>query len=202
MVVQKIRKMREIQEMLYSRKLMLFIVIANLMGAVYGYYYYRYQLMASPEYFWILITDCPNASLFIAVAVTLILIGRKSDDFSFFSSANLFKYGLWTMSVLIYHKAYFFSGGRYILYSFIFVTHFLLFVESFWLISLAENVSRKGLMLTVLWMVLNDFSDYILNTHPYIPESGIELVAAYTVILSAVSILLMKRFVGRAFLHP
>jgi uncharacterized membrane protein YpjA len=184
---------KQITELLFlfksgRRKLILFLIISNFLGSVYGWYYYRYQLAESQIVFWPLITDCPNASLFFTISAVLIVLNLRNDAFLFFSSTNMLKYGIWTMTILIFHRDFFFAPERLLLYSGIFVTHFIIFIESFLISAEIEKVSPQAIMISTAWFLLNDFSDYFLNTHPYIPEKSVELIAVFTFILSFTSI--------------
>jgi len=170
--------------------LIYFALFVNLAGTVYGWYYYKAQLIENSPLLWPIITDSPNSTFFFVISVILMLKGKKSDFISYFAGANLIKYGLWTVSVLIYHSDFFFAPGRYLLYSGIFITHSLLVLESIPLILSVNKLKSKTVILTFLWLGLNDFFDYVLDTHPYIPERNIEIIAAYTVFLTFFSILL------------
>ncbi len=174
------------------QNLIKFLILVNLAGTIYGWYYYKFQLMASNPLLWPLITDCPNASFLFAVAAYLIYSRRKKDDFSFFASANMVKYGIWTMAILIYHRDYFFAPERYLLYSAIFVTHFFLVLEAIPLKNSISSVGEKGLAITLAWLLANDFFDYVVETHPYIPERNIEYVAIFTVLLTFIAFFSVK----------
>ena len=168
------------------------LIVINLAGTIYGWYYYRFQLMASNPLFWPLITDCPNATFFFVIVALLIYSKKKNDDFTFFASANMVKYGIWTMAILMYHRDYFFAPERYLLYSGIFVTHFFLVLEAIPLKNTISSISERGLAITFSWLLINDFFDYVVGTHPYIPEKNIRYVAIFTVLLTFTAILLIK----------
>ncbi len=174
------------------RNLIILLILVNLAGTIYGWYYYKFQLMVSNPILWPLITDCPNASLFFAMAAYLIYSKRKKDDFTFFASANMVKYGIWTMAILMYHRDYFFAPERYLLYSGIFVTHLFLVLEAIPLKNTISSISRRGLAVTFLWLLINDFFDYVVGTHPYIPEENIRYVAIFTVLLTFIAIFSVK----------
>ncbi len=174
------------------RNLIILLILVNLAGTIYGWYYYKFQLMVSNPILWPLITDCPNASFFFAMAAYLIYLKRKKDDFTFFASANMVKYGIWTMAILIYHHDYFFAPERYLLYSGIFVTHLFLVLEAIPLKNSISSISRRGIATTLTWLLANDFFDYIVGTHPYIPERNIGYVAIFTVLLTFIAIFSVK----------
>ena len=169
-------------EELKMKKLIYFAVLANAAGTVYGWYYYHIQLASNPIYAWPVITDSPNSTLLFTIALLLILKGRKNDFISFLASSSLIKYGLWTCFVLLFHSSFFFSQENSLLYTGIFVTHFLMAVEA---LPLARTACRRRIhFLALAWLLFNDFCDYCLGLHPYIPLEGIRVVAAVTLLLS------------------
>ncbi len=158
------------------------VVFINFGGVIYGWYYYEYQLLSSPIYLWIFIADCPNAALMVAIALILMLKNRKNDFVSFFASCNALKYGIWTCFVILLYCDYFLSPERRLLYSCMFVSHALLALEA---IPLAYTVEfDQSCFMVLLWLLLNDFMDYVVGTHPYMPLSKLKLVAGFTVFLS------------------
>lgn len=165
--------------------LIYFALVVNILGTLYGYYYYRLQLTENPPHLWIFITDSPNSTFFFIFALSLILIGKKNNFLSFFASSNLIKYGFWTCFILWFHSGYFFSS-MCMLYAGIFIAHTLMVVEA---IPLAYTVKRLSFshFVALGWLLINDYSDYVIGTHPYIPEEGLEVVALVTVFLSIIS---------------
>lgn len=170
------------------RRFILFILIANILGTIYGWYYYENQLINSPFYFWIFIADCPNSTLFFSIALFLMIKGRKSDFLNFFTSANLTKYGIWTCFALLFHRSYFFTVN-FNLYSAMFVTHTLLIVEGI-LFAYATRFTKYA-YLTLLWFFTNDYLDYFAGTHPYMPETNIGVIRILTFLLSVISFVIV-----------
>jgi len=46
---------------------------------------------------------------------------------------------------------------------------------------------RWSFAFALIWLLGNDYVDYFHNLHPYIPERGIEVVAAFTIVLSVIT---------------
>ncbi len=167
-----------------GRRTLVTIAVINIAGAIYGWYYYRYQLMASPLQFWPFIPDCPNSAILVAISLLLLMRGKRVDELFYLSSCSAMKYGIWTCFVIIYYRWYFLSPIRRLLYVSMFISHALLAIEA---IPLARVVRfKRGCAYTLSWLFLNDFMDYALGTHPYLPSSG-EVMAAVTPILTALS---------------
>ncbi len=178
--------MKRFLELFVKPKGWIWLVIAiNFGGVIYGWFYYEYQLLSSPTYLWIFIADCPNSTLFVAISLILIAKNSKNDALSFFASCNALKYGIWTCFVILLYSHYFLSPERRLLYSCMFISHALLSLEA---IPLAYTVKfERRFVITLFWLLLNDFMDYVVGTHPYMPLEKIELVAGFTVFLSFLS---------------
>ncbi len=158
------------------------VVIVNILGATYGWYYYEYQLLSSPIYLWPFIPDCPNSALLVAVALILTAKGKKNDFLNFLASCNALKYGVWTCFVIALYADYFLSPERKFLYSCMFVSHALLALEA---IPIAKTVRFSGkCFLTLALLLLNDFMDYFVGTHPYMPTTHLKIVEIFTFFLS------------------
>ena len=158
------------------------VIVINVGGVIYGWYYYEYQLLSSPAYLWIFIADCPNSALMVALSLVLIAKNRKNDFLSFFASCNALKYGIWTCFVILLYHDYFLSPERRLLYSCMFVSHALLALEA---VPLAYTVEfDRSCFIALFWLLLNDFMDYVVGTHPYMPLSKLGLVSGFTVFLS------------------
>jgi uncharacterized membrane protein YpjA len=168
-----------------NARLIWLIVAVNVAGVLYGWYYYENQFLETPVYLWMFIPDCPNSALFVAIALILIVKDRKNDFIGFLASTNALKYGIWTCFVILFYHDYFLSLERRSLYIGMFVTHMLLALEA---IPLAYTVKfNRYCILAMLWLFLNDFMDYVVGTHPYMPLEKIEFVEGFTVFLSFLS---------------
>jgi uncharacterized membrane protein YpjA len=168
-----------------NARLIWLIIAVNFAGVLYGWFYYENQFLETPVYLWMFIPDCPNSTLFVAIALILIVKERKSDFMGFLASVNALKYGIWTCFVILLYHDYFLSPVRRSLYMGMFVSHLLLALEA---IPLAYTVKfNRYCVLAMLWLLLNDFMDYVVGTHPYMPLEKIGLVAGFTVFLSFTS---------------
>ncbi len=181
-----------------SSRFLIILSILNVIGFLYGIYYYRFQLLETPFYLWIFVTDCPNSALLFAISTYLISKSKEFPTLFFLASSSTLKYGIWTCIVIALYSNYFLSINP-ILYSILFVAHLLLASEGLFLAGYFKgNVKNFSISLSLL--LLNDFFDYALQTHPYIPESHIKEIAFVTLILSfvsTISILKLSNYLSR-----
>jgi len=179
-----------------NKSLIFLIAIANLVGFAYGIYYYSDQLSEWSPLFWVLIIDCPLQALFVGIAfLTFISVsGKKGPVFEFFTkltSVGAIKYGIWTMFVILFYSSYFLAGEDWGMYSVLFFAHLGLLIEGL-LLAGAYKIDFKDIALIGLFYLINDYSDYAIGTHPLIPNENIGLIAAFTVALTLISILVAK----------
>ncbi|WP_299233929.1 DUF1405 domain-containing protein [Natronomonas sp.] len=84
------------------------IVAINLLGTAFGFYYYGWQLSATPVEMWVFVPDSPVATLFIALALASWKLGRPQQwliALAFFGNVVL---GGWTVWV---HLAFYEQFG-------------------------------------------------------------------------------------------
>ena len=82
-----------------SNSLAKIILLINLIGMLYGFYYYIPKLQQTNPALWILVPDSPLSILFFI----LVFVGVWRGKFaSFFASAWLIKYGMWTAFVMLF----------------------------------------------------------------------------------------------------
>jgi len=185
-----------------------FVVVANILGAIYGLvFYYGDRIATTPFPLALFVPDCPlYVSLFV---ISALLIKYKikswiSDLFIFVSSVGLMKYTLWTMFVILFFNSYFLSPEVLWLYVGLFIVHFLALLEVFVFIG---KIDAKPIFILVAlaWLILNDAVDYGLGTHPTLPamDTGqFTALISITVLLSllcSVAYYLILRSKIRAF---
>ena len=177
-----------------------FVILANLVGAGFGFFvYYPEQLAATDPLLWMFVPDCPGYALFFAVAlffrgegrpaVLNRLIGgarsrgvplpgflkRGVPDLSFFwylAFAGAMKYGFWTVFVLATYSRFYFTPASSLMYSVLFVAHIFLLFETMLLVG-KIHVRKVFLPLVGFSLIANDVSDYLLGTHPPLPDSAL-----------------------------
>lgn len=163
------------------------LLVINLLGSVYGFYWYRYQLAEIPARFWVLVPDSPGSTLLFGLVLIGLLLGRQNEWLNAFAFASIMKYGLWTVFVLggtaIGNGALDFESLHLSL------SHFGMFLEGF----LFARVFRPALIPVLVaggWLAFQDFVDYRLwDLHPSLPD-GVTQAGAGTIAIG-LSVLVM-----------
>ena len=133
------------------------VVLINLGGTAFGFWYYRFQLAATDLVMWPFVPDSPGATLFIALSLSA---WRLDLDLPWLHTLAFFgciKLGLWTPYVqLVLQSA---AGIPNWLYSFLIVSHLAMVVEAF-LIHRYARFTVPAVGVATVWYLANDVVDY------------------------------------------
>ncbi len=176
---------------LHSTRIFLALVAAvNIAGFAFGLWYYAPQLARANPAFWVFILDSPLSVLFAALAFALALRGVRNSLLNFLAGASCFKYGFWTLFVLLYFREFFFSPENAVLYAAMFATHFGMVVQGLFFAGLNKPTAALGVV--GAWLFANDFFDYVLGTRAVLPDvpEKIFITALFSTALTAFSIAL------------
>ncbi len=185
---------------LENRLLVKIIVLANLAGTAFGFYWYRDLLLSQKFSLWPLIPDSPLSTLFIAFSLTLFLYNRSNSLIDALAFVGNLKYGLWTVFVQLYFFQELIATTSIYLYLFITFSHLLMFLQAF-LVLRYSDLSLKAGLTAVLWFLVNDFVDYSLGVHATLPVE-VELfsvVSGVAFLLTVVSAVIYLRKLGHLF---
>ncbi len=185
---------------LEKRTFIIILIIINFLGSIYGFYWYKNQLMVSPKEFLIFVPDSPLASLFFTIFLVLYLFNKKVPIIEALASITLFKYGIWAVSVIIWGawkvepslvKILMVDTINWIDVMLI-LSHLAMALEA--MIFFRKYTYKFSTILIVsLWVFLNDILDYTLDIHPWLPQSLNSIdytVGKFTLILSGTTILI------------
>ncbi len=169
------------------------LVVINLLGAGYGYYWYHEQLAATPVLFWLFVSDSPlSATLF---ALALLLRGNSPLKllFQVIAFTAVIKYGLWAIAIITHYWALYGNVGY--IEIMLWVSHLGMAAEGIIFLKTLRFERVIG-YIAGLWMLINDIMDYAARLHPYLFAAGQERVALLTALLLTVGItcgLVMRR---------
>ena len=156
------------------------ILLINLIGLLYGFYYYIPKLQQTSPALWILVPDSPLSILFFVLVFVGIWQGRFA---SFFASAWLIKYGIWTVFIMLFDSQYYlqpqYFAESWLLYI---IPHIFMAIE--YILILRKDFTLQIALITLAILLVNDFSDYVIGTRPLIPEDNLGIVFAVAVFLS------------------
>lgn len=80
------------------------VLLVNVGGIAYGFYYYLEQFRLTPPYLWIFVPDSPWAVLWAQLALVAYAMKRRSDVLDALAFVGNVQVGLWTAYVLIVYR--------------------------------------------------------------------------------------------------
>lgn len=163
------------------------LLAVNMLGSVYGYYWYREQLHNTPLQYWIFTPDSPLATTLFALTIFFMLRKRRVFFLFFLSFAALIKYGLWAVFVNTHYWVI--AGEIHWVEVMLWLSHLGMAAEGIiYLLLSPPSFLEWG---TVgLWLIFNDYVDYVWDLHPYLYlESQISAVEGFTYFLTGFIIL-------------
>lgn len=82
---------------LLNRKFLILLFIINLVGTIYGFYWYGWQIEITPAVFIPFVPDSPTASLFFTIFLLFFICGKNIPYIEALAIVSLFKYGIWAV---------------------------------------------------------------------------------------------------------
>ncbi|MDZ5473243.1 DUF1405 domain-containing protein [Bacillus sp. 31A1R] len=168
--------MNWIYTILSNRSILWLLLIVNLFGTIYGYYWYRYQLADTPSHFLLFVPDSPTASLFFLFVLVAFLLRRNWPLIEALAIVTLFKYGIW--AVVMNYLVFVVSGELDITGFMLMFSHGAMALQGL-LYAPFYRFKAWDLMIAAIWTLHNDVIDYVFMMLPryhmlnsYIPEIG------------------------------
>lgn len=184
-----------IRSLLMERWFLIMLFVINLLGTIYGYYWYKEQLLITPWKYLIFVPDSPTASLFFTAVLFLYLISRRSPLIEALACVTLFKYGIWAVVMIFWGAALApipwmesLTWQHWMLVG----SHLGMAIQGI-LYFPYYTFRKKDILITAAWTLTNDVLDYQFDLHPWVAmelENYIPAVAFFTVVLSLTSIFL------------
>ncbi|QPC46683.1 DUF1405 domain-containing protein [Mangrovibacillus cuniculi] len=150
--------------LLNNRSFLWLLFFINLLGTVYGYYWYIPQLVITEPIYLVFVPDSPTASLFFSLALLGILLKRQSGLLEALAFVTLIKYGVWAVAMnglsLIVEGDLSWQG--YMLMA----SHGAMAIQA--VIYRKRYVFRSvHLLIAGVWTLHNDVIDYVFQQFPY-----------------------------------
>lgn len=149
------------------------LLVINILGSVYGYYWYRHQLTANALCYWPVIPDSPRSTTFFALVMVLLLLHNRGLLRRFFwfeavAYTGVVKYGIW--AVVMITQAWFWGDSQNWTDWMLWWSHLGMAAQG--LIFLRHlSVNAAAIIVPALWMFFNDWVDYAYGFHPYLFSS-------------------------------
>lgn len=142
------------------------LLIVNLFGTLYGYYWYRYQLKATPFPLKLFVPDSPTASLFFCFVLIAFLLKRHWPLMEALAITSLFKYGVWAvgMNVAAGMMGTPLALGNYMLI----ISHGCMAIEGLLYIPF-YRIRPWHLVVAAIVLVHDVIVDYVFHIMPWYP---------------------------------
>jgi len=180
----KAKFMRFSEKIFSNKKILIFLILANISGFFIGLYFYLPQLMTSSPVFWPIIIDSPLSVLLFAI-VCLMFYLRKTppEPLKLLACVYVIKYGIWTMLTLwLYWTNYVFLEDK-IIGILDFFLHLGMVLEGLALIPKIKSKIYESFAVA-LYFLFNDYCDYFLGTVTRIPPDHLNFLAVESVVAS------------------
>lgn len=148
---------------LTNKSFLWLLFIVNFLGTVYGFYWYKWQLVVTEPKFWIFVPDSPTASLFFTLALVGWLFKRHFKLIEALALITLVKYGLWAvvMNILTLIETGSIGPVGWMLV----VSHFAMAVQAVLYIPFYK-FGFGHIVLASIWTLHNDVIDYVFGQMP------------------------------------
>jgi uncharacterized membrane protein YpjA len=158
--------MNWIYAILANRNILLLLLIVNILGTLYGYYWYGWQLADTPTKFLLFVPDSPTASLFFVFVLIAFLLRRNWGLIETLAIVTLFKYGIWAvvMNILVLVETGELDWVGYMLIG----SHFAMAVQGI-LYAPFYRIKLWHIIVTAIWTLHNDVIDYVFMMLPRYP---------------------------------
>lgn len=150
------------------------LLLVNLAGSFYGFYWYWGQLQATPLLAWPVTPDSPTATLLFTLHLFMRLCGKQGRLLHLISCGWLIKYGVWAVIINLDYGLV--SGHMLPENILLAVSHFGMALEGF-LFLWGSAFPGKDIAILFFLMFVSDAADYLLNTHPYLFDDKQVLIA-------------------------
>jgi len=163
----------------FRRWFLITLIIINILGSIYGYYWYKGQLMATPKELWLFTFDSPFSTTLFTFVLLGILFGIHNELLQLIAYTAVIKYGIWAAAVILHF--WLTSGSPTFVTSMLFISHLGMALEGFVFIR-HLYVSTFYLFLLGGWFAVNDFLDYFRGIHPYLYHPNQKIFAMITAV--------------------
>lgn len=162
--------------LLNHRAFLLLLLVINIFGTIYGYYWYGGQLADTAPIFYLFVPDSPTASLFFCFAIVGWLLGKHFKLMEVLALVTLIKYGLWAvvMNLLTLADTGTLDSQGWMLVA----SHFMMAVQAVLYLP-KYRFELWHVMVATVWTLHNDVIDYLFGQMPvyrvitqYVSEIG------------------------------
>lgn len=194
-LLERIRKLLMIDS--FERFFLITLLVVNILGSIYGYYWYGDQLASTPVLWWLFVPDSPLSTSLFSVSLVFFLFHKTLKFVPLLALGSLIKYGLW--AVVINMDLLVAGEGFSWLNLMLSLSHLGMAGEG--IIFLRQiKFSVEEIFLLSVWFICQDYVDYVIGLHPFLfSERQFSLAQSLAVILSVSIIVLVVAVKKRLF---
>lgn len=148
---------------LYNKSFMWLLFLVNLVGSIYGYYWYDSQLSVTESKFLLFVPDSPTASLFFTFALLGWLFKKNWKLIEALALITLLKYGLWAVVMNIW--TYIETGSIGWMGWMLVASHFAMALQAILYIPF-YRFTWVHILIASIWTLHNDVIDYVFDQMP------------------------------------
>ena len=188
--------MRTLYPFLADRRMLWLLLLINIGGTLYGYYWYESQLIDTPTIFIPFVPDSPTASLFFFFVLIAFILKKNWPYMEALAFVTLFKYGVWAVVMNIF--TLFVTGDLAWQGYMLIASHAAMAVQGI-LYSPFYRMKVKHLIVAAVWTLHNDVIDYVYMQYPRYADLHIYAreIGYFTFWLSMLSIAIAYYFAIR-----
>ena len=173
--------------LLKSKPFLVLLLLINIPGTIYGYYWYGWQLADTKPIFLLFVPDSPTASLFFCFVLLAFLFGKNWPLMEGLAAVTLFKYGIWAvvMNALVMIE----TGQLSTVAIMLILSHLGMAIEGL-LFTPFYKIKPWHLVVVAIWTLHNDVIDYVFGQMPRysILSEYTSLIGYFTFWLSLLSL--------------
>ncbi|MCD8510716.1 MAG: DUF1405 domain-containing protein [Bacillus sp. (in: Bacteria)] len=181
--------LENIMRYLSDRYFLLFLLMVNIFGTIYGFIWYKAQLAITPTHFLIFVPDSPTASLFFCIVLVGFLFKKNLPLMEALAAVTLLKYGVWAVVMIVAAAA---AGDTLTWQQYMLIgSHLGMAVQGLLYVPF-YRIKAWHLAVVAVWTLHNDVIDYIYGMYPWVSSSirmYIQEIAYFTFWLSIFSLL-------------
>lgn len=188
--------------MLYIRQFLLYkpflilLFFVNLFGTIYGYIWYKSQLIITPTIFLPFVPDSPTASLFFTIFLLFFIFNRNVPYIEALAVTSLFKYGIWAVVMNLFTL---YVEGHLVWQGYMLIaSHLAMAIQGLLYIPFYK-IKLKHLTVAAIVLLHNDIIDYVFGMMPIYSSltDYMQQIGYFTFWLSVFTILLVYHLIKK-----
>lgn len=185
--------MNIVYSILRNKVIVILLLIINIFGTIYGYIWYKGQLIETDPIYLIFVPDSPTACLFFVIALIGLLLKKNWGLFEALSLISLFKYGIWAVVMNILTLLV--SGSLHWTGYMLIASHLAMAIQGL-LYSPFFRIKVWHIMVAAIFTLHNEIIDYVFGQMPRYGDLSIYIneIGYFTFWLSILSIFLCYHF--------